>query len=223
MAKNKPKIVILLGRSGSGKGTQAKLLIDDFGFDYLGTGDLLRERVKENDFSGKKLKQEMDKGERVSTYYVFQLWGKAAEKIKEKPNLKGIIIDGSPRSLLEAELMDGLLDWYEWENIKVILIDISPQEAFDRLTKRRMCKMCGRLIPWVGTFKDLKVCDQCGGELIERADDAPAAIRRRMDYFKKDVEPAIEYYQKRKRLIEIDGEQSIEDVYRDVKKVVSKV
>ena len=223
MAKNKPKIIILLGRSGSGKGTQAKLLIDDFGFDYLGTGDLLRERVKENDFSGKKLKQEMDKGERVSTYYVFQLWGKAAEKIKEKPNLKGIIIDGSPRSLLEAELMDGLLDWYEWENIKVILIDISSKEAFDRLTKRRMCKMCGRLIPWVGTFKDLKVCDQCGGELIERADDAPAAIRRRMDYFKKDVEPAIEYYQKRKRLIEIDGEQSIEDVYRDVKKAVSKV
>jgi len=223
MAKNKPKIIILLGRSGSGKGTQAKLLIDDFGFDYLGTGDLLRERVKENDFSGKKLKQEMDKGERVSTYYVFQLWGKAAEKIKEKPNLKGIIIDGSPRSLLEAELMDGLLDWYEWENIKVILIDISSKEAFDRLTKRRMCKMCGRLIPWVGTFKDLKVCDQCGGELIERADDAPAAIRRRMDYFKKDVEPAIEYYQKRKRLIEIDGEQSIEDVYRNVKKAVSKV
>ncbi|MFH1461243.1 MAG: nucleoside monophosphate kinase [Patescibacteria group bacterium] len=220
MPNKQSQIIILLGRSGCGKGTQAKLLIKDFGFEYLGTGEILRKRAKTKDFSGKKLKREMNQGGRVSTFFVFQIWGNEAEEVKNKPNFKGLVIDGSPRSLLEAELMDGLFDWYEWKNIKVILLDISHQEAFERLAKRRICKQCNRLIPWIGEFKSLKVCDQCGGELINRPDDKLEAIRERLNYYKKDVEPAIDYYQKQGRLIRVNGEKSIEDVYQDVKRAV---
>ncbi len=217
---DKPKIVIMLGRSGCGKGTQAKLLIKEFGFKCLGSGDLLRKRSKKNDFSGRKIKQVMDQGERVPTPIMFRIWAEKIEEIKDEVNKKGLIIDGNPRSLREAKLMNDAFKWYEWENIKVVLLDISEQEAFDRLTKRRICKECGRLIPWVGDFKGIKICDECGGELITRSDDKPEAIKARLKYYKKDVKLAINYYEKQKRLIKVDGNKSIEDVYYDVKKAI---
>jgi len=220
MSNKESKIIILLGRSGCGKGTQAKLLIKEFGFKYLGSGDLLRKRSKKNDFSGKKIKQVMDMGERVPTPIMFRIWAEKIEEIKDEVNKKGLIIDGNPRSLREAKLMNNAFKWYEWEDIRVILLDISEQEAFDRLTKRRICKECNKLIPWVGDFRTMKVCDDCGGELITRSDDKPKAIRARLEYYKKDVEPAIDYYDKQKRLIKVYGDRSIEDVHYDVKKAV---
>jgi len=219
MSKNR-QIIILLGRSGCGKGTQAKLLIKDFNFGYLGSGELLRKRAEKNDFSGRKIKKIMDQGARIPTPIMFRIWAEKIEEIKDEVNEKGLIIDGNPRSLREAELMDDAFNWYEWGNIKVILVDISEQEAFDRLTKRRICKECGKLIPWVGDFRGMKVCDECGGELITRSDDKPEAIRARLDYYKKDVEPAIEYYKKQGKLIRVDGDKPIEDVYYDVKKEI---
>jgi adenylate kinase len=221
MLNKQPQIIILLGRSGCGKGTQAKLLQQEFGFNYLSSGDLLRARMKENDFSGRKLREVLDKGKRAPTFLMFQVWSEKIREIKNKSDLEGLIVDGSPRSLLEAKLMDDIFNWYEWTNIKVILLDISEEEALNRLTKRRICKECGRLIPWVGEFKNLKKCDKCGGELETRFDDKPKAIRARLDFYKNDVQPVVDYYQKQGRLIRINGEQSIEDVYRDIKKVVS--
>jgi len=220
MSNKQPKIIIILGRSGCGKGTQAKLLIKEFGFEYLGSGDLLRKRAKKDDFSGSKIKKVLNQGKRMPTPIMFRMWAEEIEKIKDKVNKKGLIIDGNPRSLREAELMNDAFKWYQWEDIKVILLDISEQEAFDRLTKRRICKKCGRLIPWVGNFKIMEACDECGGELITRSDDQPEAIRARLEYYKKDVEPAIEYYKKQGKLIKIDGNQSIEDVYDDLKKAI---
>ena len=220
MSNKESKIIIILGRSGCGKGTQAKLLIKEFGFEYLGSGDLLRKRAKKDDFSGRKIKKVMNSGKRVPTPIMFRIWAEEIERIKDEVNKKGLIVDGNPRSLREAELMNDAFKWYEWENVKVILLDISEQEAFDRLTKRRICKECGKLIPWVGDFREMKVCDECGGELITRLDDKPEAIRARLEYYRKDVEPAIDYYEKQKKLIKVDGDKSIEDVYYDVKKAI---
>lgn len=216
-----PQIIILFGRSGCGKGTQAKLLIKEFGFEYLGSGKFLRARTEKSDFTGKKLKKVIESGVLVPTPIMFRIWAEEIEEMREKIDKKGVIIDGSPRCLLEAELMDEVFKWYGWKDIKVILLDISEQEAFDRLTKRRICKECGRLIPWVGDFRGMKVCDACGEELITRIDDKPEAIRARLAYFKKDVQPAIDYYQKQGRLIKIDGQKSIEDVYYDTKKAIN--
>ena len=214
------KVIILSGRSRCGKGTQAKLLIKEFGFEYLGSGKFLRGRTENTDFTGKKLKEVLEGGALVPTPIMFRIWAEEIEKMKDVIDEKGVILDGSPRTLLEAELMDAAFKWYSWDDVKVILLDISEQEAFDRLTKRRICKQCGKLIPWVGDFKGMKVCDDCSGELITRADDKPEAIRKRLKFFKDDVQPALDYYEKQGKLAKVDGDKSIEDVYHDVKKAV---
>lgn len=220
MSNKQPQIIILMGRSGCGKGTQAKLLIKEFGFNYLSSGKFLRDRTKKNDFSGKKIKKVMGKGELVPTPVMFRLWAGKIAEIRKKINKKGLILDGNPRALLEAELMDGIFEWFEWTRIKVILLDISDKEAFGRLTKRRICQKCGRLIPWVGQFKKLKKCDKCGGELITRFDDKPEAIKARLDFYEEDVQPAVDYYEKQGKLIRVSGEQSIEGVHQKVKKAL---
>lgn len=215
-----PKIVILFGRSGCGKGTQAKLLQKDFKFDYLGTGDLVRARVKQNDFSGRKLKEVLKNGKLAPTFLVFNMWSEAIGQIKKNKGsrLKGLIVDGSPRALIEARLMDQVFDWYDWQNVQAVLIDVSEQEAYDRLTKRRICQDCGRLIPWVEGFKDLKTCDKCQGKLISRPDDTPKAIKSRLTFYKENVQPAVDFYKKEDRLIKVNGEQSIDQVYQEILK-----
>ena len=218
MSNKQPQIIILMGRSGCGKGTQAKLLIEEFGFDYLSSGKLLRDETKKNDFSGKKLKKVMEKGELVPAPVMFRFWAEKIAEIRKQINKKGLILDGNPRALLEAKLMDGIFDWFEWKNIKVILLDIPDKEAFNRLTKRRICQECGRQIPWIGEFKKLKKCDKCGGKLMTRFDDKPEAIKTRLDFYENDVQPAVDYYEKQGKLIRVSGEQSIEDVYQDILK-----
>ncbi|GAI42819.1 unnamed protein product, partial [marine sediment metagenome] len=94
--------------------------------------------------------------------------------------------------------------------------------SISRLTKRRTCKNCGRIIPYINKFKRLKKCDKCGGELIIRADDTINGVKERLAWFKTDVQPSINYYKKRGELVEINGEQSIEDVFKDILKALKK-
>ncbi len=219
----KKLIIILLGPPGSGKGTQAKLLQKKFSLEYLGSGDTLRQRRKKVDFTGKKLIKVMTKGELVPSFVVSKLLIDKLERIKNQQRINGLVLDGWTRIVIEAKLVDEALDWYEWQkNVKVILVNISKRESFNRLTKRRACKECGRLIPWVGEFKSLKRCDKCGGLLISRADDKPEAIEKRLEEFEKETKPVINYYKKQNRLIEVNGEQSIEDVSKDILKALRK-
>lgn len=190
MPQDQPQVIILFGRSGCGKGTQAKLLQEEFGFDYLGIGDLVRAKAKENNNLGQEVREVLERGGRVKTAIVFNLLEKAIRKIKEEKDLKGLIIDGSPRSAPEAKMMDNLFKEFGWTNIKIILLDISAQEAFNRLIKR------------------------------QRKDDTVTTIKARQDYFKKDVQLAVDFYQKQNRLIKINGQQSIKGVYEDIKKAI---
>jgi len=217
----KPLVVIVLGKSGSGKGTQAKLLMKKFGLGYICTGDLLRARSKKKDFTGKKLSKSLLAGEIIPTPVVFKLWLDKAEELKAKKGLNGFVMDGCPRKILEAYLDDEAFKWYEWDkNVKAILVDISDKEAIWRLTKRRICKDCKELIPFVGHFRKLKKCPKCGGKLIQRSDDTIKAVRKRLGWFKIDVQPVVNYYRETGRLFKVNGEQSIEDVFRDILKVV---
>lgn len=214
-------VIILLGPPGSGKGTQLRLLQEKFDFDAVGSGKMLRARKTKRDFTGKKIARVMDAGFRIPTPVIFSMWMNRMEEMKKKPGLKGFIIDGSPRSLYEAEMLEMALEWYEWnKNKKVIYIKISPKESIQRLTKRRMCKRCGRIIPYIGEFRKLKKCDKCGGTLIARADDTLRGVKKRLTWFKTDVQPAINHYRKRGELLEINGEQPIEDVFRDILKSI---
>jgi adenylate kinase len=186
------KIIILLGRSGCGKGTQAKLLINKFGLEYFGSGDVLRERQKVKDFTGKKIVEILKKGEFVPSFIISKLWIDALEKLKQKKRFNGLIFDGTPRKLMEAQMLNDALNWYQWQKgVQVILIDISAKESFERLTKRA------------------------------RFDDNFIVIKKRLAEFQKEVVPVLNFYKKQNRLIKINGEQSIENVFKDILKSIN--
>lgn len=217
----KNQIVIFLGKSGSGKGTQAKLLQKKLGLDYIGSGDLLRARGKKKDFIGKKIAKILVKGELIPTPTIFKLWLDKTEELKNKKKLKGFIMDGNPRRITEAYLIDEALEFYEWDkNVKILLIHISNKEAIWRLTKRRICKKCKKIIPFVGQFRKIKRCPKCNSQLIGRSDDTIKAVKNRLKWFKTEVQPIINYYRKTGRLIKVNGEQSIEDVFKDILKAI---
>ncbi|MEK7067688.1 MAG: nucleoside monophosphate kinase [Patescibacteria group bacterium] len=216
------KIYTLLGRAGCGKGTQAKLLVDKLGLIYIGSGELLRARAKQDNFTGQKADQTMKTGALVPTSLIFMLWINRIEEIKNQGDFKGIVFDGSPRKLIEAYLLEEALNWYDWDkNFKAILVDLSREEAFNRLTKRRQCAKCGQLIPYVGTYKTLAECDKCGGELVVRQDDKPEAINQRLDLFDQEVMPVVEFYEKKGLLVRINGEQPIEEVHKEILEKIS--
>lgn len=217
---SKPINISLTGRSGSGKGTQAKLLLEHLGnMFYLATGDLFRDLARQQTQTGKKIKEILAKGGLpFDDIAIALMLYEIAYKVKED---QGIVFDGVTRRLEEARVLDEFMKWLQRdENTFHILIDISREEAFNRLTKRRVCKGCGRLIPWLGEFKKLKVCDKCGGQLMQRADDTAEAINARLDFFDQRVLGVIEYYEKQGRLIRINGQQPIEDVFADILKAL---
>lgn len=214
----KPLNFVLIGRSGSGKGTQAKLLMEKFGnLHYISTGDLFRDLAKAETDAGEKIRKILAAGGLPYDDLATTLWmHEIAFKIKKD---EGILADGFPRRLNEAKNLDQFLEFLERkDNTLYLLVDISREEAFNRLKKRRICEKCGRLIPWVGEFKKLKVCDQCGGELQIRPDDIPEAINNRLDYFEERVAPVIKYYEEQGKLLKINGEQPIKDVFQDILK-----
>jgi len=218
-----PLILILLGKSGSGKGTQVELLRDKLNLDFLGTGALLRERKKTEDFSGLKISSVIDHGGIVPPPVVFKLWMDKFEMFKNGGNFNGMILDGSPRKLREAWLMEDALGWFEWDkNVKVILIDISDEEAIKRIGKRMICPKCGNIEIISGDSAGIENCSKCGEELIVRPDDTVQGIKNRLDWFRKEVEETVKFYEERGMLVRINGEQSVEGVSNDIMKEIEK-
>ncbi|GMX58387.1 MAG: adenylate kinase [Candidatus Microsyncoccus archaeolyticus] len=215
---NSPSIIIFLGKSGAGKDTQMELLREKMGFDFINSGDLLRERKKTEDFTGKKISQVIDCGGLILTPVIFKLWMEEFEKIKNRGDVKGIIMDGSPRKIKEAYLLDEALEWYEWEkNINVILIDISDDEAIERIGKRRYCEKCKEIYIYDGKMEN---CEKCGSKLVKRPDDEIEGIKKRLAWFKEEVEPVINHYKETGHLKVINGEQEIEKVFEDILKAL---
>lgn len=225
MNSSKPLIVIFLGKAGAGKGTQLDLFKERMGFDFIGSGDLLRSRKKINDYTGNKISTVIDNGGLISTPIVFHLWMSEFERLKAKNSeLKGIVIDGSPRKIKEAYLMSDALEWYGWdENLKVILIDVSDEEVLSRIANRRICEDCGEIVPYVGDLKRLTNCPSCNGVLIKRAEDSEIdSVKKRLEWFREEVGPVIDFYKKQGKLETVNGNQSVEDVFKDILSAVEK-
>lgn len=212
----------LIGRSGCGKGTQAELLMKHFkNLFRVSTGDMLRNLATLDTSAGKAAKKILDAGGLIPDFMIIGLWMR--ELCLNLNDNEGVLFDGALRRLIEAKQADGFLEFTgKKDKFFPILLDISREEAFNRLTKRRLCVGCGKIIPWVGDYKNMKKCIDCGGELINRKDDNPESINNRLDFFDKEVAQVLDYYRQDNRLITVNGEQNIEDVFKDILKATGQ-
>ena len=209
---------VLIGRSGSGKGTQAELLGEHFdNLVYIYPGKLLRDLAKTGTDVGTRVRDLLDKGELPSDVLATALWvHEISYKLHEN---EGLLLDGAPRRLTEAQSLDSFLEFLgRKDSTLFLLIDISRKEAFNRLISRRICKKCRTAFPWIDGFKDAKACSKCGGQLVKREDDVEEAINERLDYYEESVVGVVKYYEELGILIRINGEQPIKDVFKDILK-----
>lgn len=206
--------IILLGGPGSGKGTQAKMMIEEYKIPQISAGDILRENVKQETKLGKKAKEFIDQGDLVPDELVINMINKRLEKEDCK---NGFILDGFPRTINQAEALNKIqkID-------KVIELKVSDDVIVKRLSSRRQCKKCGAIYGIDVPPKKKGVCDKCGGELYQREDDKEEAIRNRLKVYHDQTKPLADYYKEKGILIEIDGELPIEKIFEDIKKALSQ-
>jgi adenylate kinase len=205
--------MVLLGAPGSGKGTQAKRLCQELGLTLISTGDLLREAVRNNTPLGVQAKGFMDAGKLVPDELVIGL-------IKEKvAGIKGgFLLDGFPRNLEQAKMLDQIAKI----NMAVNL-EVDEQIIVDRIVNRRSCKQCNEVYHLVAKpTKAAGKCDKCGGELYQRTDDTEAVVRERLRVYKERTLPLAKFYADRGILINVNGQGDIDDVYDRILAAVKK-
>lgn len=207
--------IILLGAPGAGKGTQAKQIVESFGIPQISTGDLLRENVKLGTELGKKAKAIMDAGKLVSDNLVCDM---VAERVARPDCARGYILDGFPRTVVQAEWLDGFLSARGSKlPLRVIKIAIDYDKLFKRLTGRRTCPICGTIYNiYTNPPKVTDLCDADGAKLTFRKDDGEDAIGNRLKAYENETLPLAEYYKQRGILTEIVGDAEPEQVTRDL-------
>lgn len=201
--------IVLLGAPGAGKGTQAQKLVEEFGFDHISTGDLLRAAVKAGTPLGKEAKGYMDAGKLVPDSVVI---GLVKERLGTPEAAAGFILDGFPRNTSQAESLDEELAGMGVNLDAALLVSVEPEVIVERLSSRRTCRTCG----YTGTAAD-ETCPRDGGEMYQRDDDRPETIKQRLDVYEESTAPLVGYYRDKGLLREVDGDRSQDEVYADVK------
>lgn len=202
--------VVMLGAPGSGKGTQAKQLVQTYGVTQLSTGDLLRAAVKAGSPIGQRAKAAMDAGKLVSDDIVL---GLIEERLGGPGGLHDFILDGFPRNLAQAEALGALLERLRLPLQAAILIDVSAEELKRRIAGRRTCRDCGAIYNvYTAPSAQEGVCDLCDGETYQRSDDNEATVAQRLATYEAETAPLVEYYRSRGLLHSIPGEQSVDAI-----------
>jgi adenylate kinase len=211
--------VILLGAPGAGKGTQGALLAERYGMIRLSTGDLLREAVRDGTPLGRAAKSYMDAGELVPDDVIL---GLVRETIARPGQGGGALFDGFPRTIAQAEGLDRLLAELGQQIDAVLVIDVPEDTLVRRLSGRRTCRGCGSVRNVASDPPDRDtVCDRCGGELVQRQDDDPATVRRRLAVYTEQTEPLIGYYARTSTPVHhLEGDRAIEEVQRDMRELL---
>jgi len=202
---SQPKI-LLLGPPGAGKGTQSSNIVAEYGVDHVTTGDALRANKDMETDHGTPRKY-MEAGELVPDPVVNEIVKAAIE------DADGFVLDGYPRNIAQAEYIDDITDLD-----LVALLEVAREELVDRLTGRRICEDCGT--NYHVEFQPPEkagVCDECGGDLIQRDDDTEETVRERLDVFEENTQPVIQYYEEEGDLVRIDGEHSPDGVWADLR------
>lgn len=213
--------IVLFGPPGVGKGTQAKLLSEEFNIPHISTGDLLRVAVKHQTPLGKKAQQYMDAGNLVPDEIMIEM----IREILGSPWAKrGFIMDGFPRTVAQARALDTTFQEMDIKLDGVISLRVEHEEVIRRLSGRRMCRTCGRIysLRQLEILGDSPRCQDCGGELFQREDDKAETVRHRLNVYVKETKPLKDFYRQTGRFTQIDGMQEVPFVHKTILDIVYK-
>lgn len=212
--------ILLMGPPGAGKGTQAERLISEYGIPQISTGDMFRAAVKAGTALGREAKSYMDRGALVPDSVTV---GIVKERLSEEDCRKGWILDGFPRTTAQAAALDAMLHDMGITLTAVLNISADKNDLVKRISGRYVCRSCGA--SFHSEFRPPKVkgvCDTCGGELYQRDDDKADTVSQRLAVYETSTKPLIDYYRASGVLYDIDGNQSMEDVYSQIQAVLKK-
>lgn len=211
---------VLLGPPGAGKGTQAVRIVEKYGIPHISTGDIFRENIKNGTELGKKAQEYMNKGELVPDDLVIDL---ATDRLMADDCKDGFLLDGFPRTVYQAEKLDEFLEAHGQKLDVVLDIEVEKEELITRLTGRRVCKACGASFHVVNIPpKKEGICDFCGGELIQRADDTVETVENRIEVYNSQTMPLVDYYKKAGNIVTIDGALPLDTVFAEIVKAIGE-
>ncbi|HLU23936.1 adenylate kinase [Lederbergia graminis] len=206
--------LVLMGLPGAGKGTQADKIVEKYGIPHISTGDMFRAAMAEGTELGLKAKSFMDKGELVPDEVTI---GIVRERLNKEDCKQGFLLDGFPRTVAQADALEGILAEIGKKIDYVINIEVNQNILMERLTGRRICKNCGATYHLVfNPPTETGVCDRCGGELYQRPDDNEETVQNRLEVNMKQTQPLLDFYSEKGYLTNINGQQDIDDVYQDI-------
>jgi len=206
--------IVLVGPPGAGKGTQAALLTEKYGIPHISTGDMFRKAITEKTKLGIKAKEYMDQGLLVPDEVTI---GIVEERLSESDCASGFLLDGFPRTVVQADALEKIMNNLGFDGLKVINIVLDQRKLFERITGRRVCQNCGATFHVVfAPTQSPDKCDKCGGTTIQRNDDKPETVENRIKVYEDSTAPLIAYYKSRNSLREISGDQDMEVVFKDI-------
>lgn len=208
--------LVLLGPPGAGKGTQAANIVNKYQIPHISTGDIFRKNIKEGTELGVKAKDYIDKGLLVPDDVVVAI---VKDRIIQDDCKEGFLLDGFPRTVAQAEALDTELKSLENSLDYVINIEVSKDQLVERAVGRRICKDCGATYHINFYTPDYEgLCDKCKGELYQREDDTEETVNKRIEVYLNQTKPLIDYYNNQNILVNIDGEQYMNEVFDDIVK-----
>ncbi|WP_461201276.1 adenylate kinase [Anoxybacillus sp. TBDG-1] len=206
--------LVLMGLPGAGKGTQAEKIVEKYKIPHISTGDMFRAAIKEGTELGLQAKSYMDRGDLVPDEVTI---GIVRERLSKGDCQNGFLLDGFPRTVAQAEALETLLQQLNRSIDYVINIEVDKSILMERLTGRRICKECGATYHLVfNPPAQAGVCDKCGGELYQRADDNEATVANRLEVNMKQAQPLLDFYAAKGYLRNINGQQHIDQVFADI-------
>ena len=206
--------IIMLGAPGAGKGTQAKMIAEKYMVPHISTGDIFRANIKEGTELGKQAKEYMDKGQLVPDSLTVNL---LLDRVAKDDCKNGYVLDGFPRTIPQAEVLDEALSKLG-ENIDYAIdVDVPDENIINRMSGRRACVTCGATyhLKHIPPTKE-GICDKCGSELILRDDDKPETVKKRLDVYHEQTQPLIDYYTNKGILKQVDGTKDMLEVFGDI-------
>ncbi|MCQ6276427.1 adenylate kinase [Bacillus sp. V3B] len=213
--------LVLMGLPGAGKGTQAERIVEKYGIPHISTGDMFRAAIKEGTDLGLQAKSFMDEGNLVPDEVTI---GIVRERLSKEDCNQGFLLDGFPRTVAQADALESILSDLNKQINFVINIDVNQDILMERLTGRRICKSCGATYHLVFNPPAQEgVCDRCGGELYQRADDNEETVQNRLEVNLKQTKPLLDFYETKGYLRNINGQQDIRNVFADLDKLLGSL